>query len=55
MGCSLKFEVTQLSLNLYVGDPEESYDAEAGGDRDCKTTALTSDVVSGSRGGIIDP
>ncbi|KAF3957318.1 hypothetical protein CMV_017657 [Castanea mollissima] len=48
MGWSLKFEVTQLSLNHYVGDPEESYDAEAGGDRDCKTTALTSDVLPSS-------
>jgi len=38
-----------------VGDPEESYDAEAGGDRDSKTTALTSDVVSGSIGGVIEP
>ena len=38
-----------------MGDSEESYDAEAGGDRDGKTTALTSDVVSGSVGGVIEP
>ena len=38
-----------------MGDPEESYDAEAGGDRDSKTTTLTLDVVSGSVGGVIEP
>lgn len=38
-----------------MGDPEESYDAEAGGDRNSKATAFTSDVVSGSIGGVIEP